>query len=186
MKTLIDAEVEINEDFLPNSNLTYDIYFDGADTFHAKLSFFNFDKRLVAVEEAPKELVYKLLKPIKSFNYIERKQVLEYRGLEEGQGFKPIDIFMEKSYIKLIEIDGVPYFENDMLTSEIRRAFQHVKLIFPQTSIVVFDIHGRWCFLDANFDGVGDFVDKINIDILENASNSVPHLPYIYQELIKD
>lgn len=184
-KELINSDVEIYEDFLPNSNLTYDVYFDGANRFIAELCQSNIDRRMVAVEEAPRVLVYELLKPMDSFDDGEKRQILEYKGLKLSDGFEPSDVFMEKSYIKLVEIDGVPYYENDMLTPELRRAFVHVKKHFPTLSMVVFDRDGRWQYMDSNFDGF-DFKDLIDQSILEDASDSVPHLPFIYQESLVD
>lgn len=97
---LIGDMVEINEDFLPNSDLTYTIEFDGVDKFKAHLEQGNFDRKMVGVENAPKVLHYTLNRPIDELTQADKECILHYRGLN---GFTdevfPIDVFMEKSHI---------------------------------------------------------------------------------------
>ena len=100
--TLLDTGIEINEDFIPNSNLTYSVHFDGVKTFLAKLEDNGWNDGCVGVEDAPKELRYGLTKSLSDFSVAEQLQVLDYRGLTLEDGFEPIDVFMEKSYVKLI------------------------------------------------------------------------------------
>jgi hypothetical protein len=98
---LLDTGIELNEDFLPNQNLTYSIHFDNDKTFLAKLED---DANLgcVGIEDAPKELRYELTKPLNQFSVAEQIQILDYRGLTLEDGFEPMDVFMEKSFTKLI------------------------------------------------------------------------------------
>ena len=46
---VINHRVELNEDFLPNQNLTYTIEFDGVDRFRCQLEESNFDAKRVGV-----------------------------------------------------------------------------------------------------------------------------------------
>jgi len=101
----INDGVELNEDFLPSSNLTYSIAFDGIDKFKATLEQDNFDRKMVGVETAPKTIHYKLNKPVEEFTIEEKKQILSYRGLELSDGFGVDDIFIEKSFITLVGVD---------------------------------------------------------------------------------
>jgi hypothetical protein len=99
---LLDSGIEINEDFIPNSNLTYEVHFDGVKTFKAVLEDNGSNDGRVGVEDAPKELVYELIKPMSDFSVGEQLQILDYRGLTLDDGFEPMDVFMESSFIKLI------------------------------------------------------------------------------------
>jgi hypothetical protein len=96
----IETDIEINEAFLPNSNLTYDIYYDGVVTFKAKLNALQ-NKGKVGVEFAPKELIYKMKHDLCYFTTEQKEQILEYRGLTLDDGFEASDVFMEKSFITL-------------------------------------------------------------------------------------
>jgi hypothetical protein len=98
----LDTGIEISEDFIPNHNLTYEIHFDGNKTFLAKLEENGWNDGCVGVEDAPKELKYELTKPLSDFTVGEQLQILDYRGLTLEDGFEPMDVFMEKSFIKLI------------------------------------------------------------------------------------
>lgn len=103
---VIDTGIELNEDFLPNSNLQYTIEFDGVDKFKATLEQSNFERKLVGVEDAPRVLRYKLDKPLDEFTKDEIEQVLNYRGLSlENDGFEASDVFMEKSFVTLVGVD---------------------------------------------------------------------------------
>ena len=94
----LDTQIEINEDFLPNSNLTYDIIFNG-NIFQAKLAKENFDRKLAGVEHAPKTIFYSLDKPLDQFTDEEKEEILSYRGLTLEDGFCAMDVFMEKSFV---------------------------------------------------------------------------------------
>ena len=100
---LIDTTIEVNEDFIPNSNITYDIYFDGKLNFEARLSDPNNDRRMVSFEDAPKVIKYKMDKPLEDFTKDEKETILEYRGLTLEDGFEASDVFMEKSFTTLIK-----------------------------------------------------------------------------------
>jgi|TARA_R110000787_G_scaffold285391_1_gene400879 hypothetical protein len=102
---VINHSVELNEDFLPNQNLTYTIEFDGVDRFRCQLEQENFDAKRVGVSTAPKTVHYTLDKPIEEFTDEEKETILDYRGLELTDGFSADDIFMEKSFITLDGID---------------------------------------------------------------------------------
>jgi len=102
----INDGVEINEEFLPNSDLTYTIEFNGVDLFRASLEQMNFDRKMVGVEAAPKTILYKLDKALKDFTEDEKEQVLSYRGLQLSDGFGVDDVFIEKSYVTL---HSIPY-----------------------------------------------------------------------------
>ena len=102
---VINHRVELNEDFLPNQNLTYTIEFDGVDRFRCHLEESNFDAKRVGVSTAPKTLHYTLDKPIEEFTDGEKLTILNYRGLKLTDGFCADDIFMEKSFITLDGID---------------------------------------------------------------------------------
>ncbi len=98
---LIDTQIEVNEEFLSNSKLTYDIYYDGKLSFEARLTNHNAERRMVGVEDAPKVLEYKMNKPMKSFTDDEKVTILQYRGLKLSDGFYASDVFMEKSHVHL-------------------------------------------------------------------------------------
>lgn len=97
---LIDTQIELNEDFIPNSNITYDIYYDGKLSFEARLSDKNAGK--VSVEDAPYVLNYEMIKPLSEFTDEEKEQILSYRGLTLKDGFEASDVFMEKSFTQLV------------------------------------------------------------------------------------
>ncbi len=67
-----------------------------------------------------------------------------------------------------------------MSTPQIIKAFNHVKRFHPTVSIIIFDINGLWLYMDENFKPFV-FSEKVDVGILEDASDSVPSLPYIYQ-----
>lgn len=100
---LIDRNIEINEDFLPDSDLAYNIYFDKAtNTFEARLNN-DYNKGVVVLEDAPKILKYRLDKPLEKFTTNEKEMILDYRGLNlKNDGFGLSDVFMEKSFITLL------------------------------------------------------------------------------------
>jgi len=112
----INDGVELNEDFLPNSDLTYTVEFDGIDRFRCKLEQMNFDRKMVGVEDAPKTIYYKLDKAVEDFNDEEKQQILSYRGLTLEDGFGVDDIFIEKSNITF---DGVDVKINTDVTHRV-------------------------------------------------------------------
>jgi hypothetical protein len=101
----INDQVELNEDFLPNQDLTYTIFFDGIDRFKAVLEQENFDRKMVGVENAPMTVHYTLKKPMEEFTKEEKELILKYRGLTLEDGFGVDDVFMEKGFLKFEGVD---------------------------------------------------------------------------------
>lgn len=104
---VIDTGIEINEDFLPNADLTYTIEFDGVDKFRAKLEEDNIDRKMVGVENAPKTLHYTLNRPIEELTQADKETILDYRGLDNSEDVCASDVFMEKSHITFKGADAV-------------------------------------------------------------------------------
>jgi hypothetical protein len=71
--------------------------------------------------------------------------------------------------------------KNKKMTQAIKKAFNHVKKKYPTVSIVIFDKNGQWLYMDENFNSF-TFDETIDVSLLEDASDSTPFLPYIYQE----
>ena len=92
--------IELNEDFVPNHNILYDIFFDGHLKFEARLSDPENKRRAVSFEDAPKVVKYVMDKPLDEFTKAEIEQILQYRGLTFEDGFEAGDVFMEFSYVK--------------------------------------------------------------------------------------
>jgi len=114
---LIDTQIELSEDFLPNNDLTYDIYYDGKLNFEAILNESD-NKGRVGVENAPKVLKYTLDKPLNKFTIEEIEQILDYSGLNlKEDGFGVEDVFIEKSFITLTNPPN-PYTEEELKTIE--------------------------------------------------------------------
>lgn len=116
METILEG-VEINEDFIPNHNITYNVRWDN------KTQLFHCIKNKnvagwVAYEDAPKIIKYKLTKPVEDFTETEKMIILDYRGLTLVDGFEYSDIFMEKSYIELVE-------PNNKKTTNMPKPFTH-------------------------------------------------------------
>ena len=68
-----------------------------------------------------------------------------------------------------------------MNNHKLIRAFEHVKTFFPTLSIVIFDRDGRWCYMDDCFNAFNFEGENISQSILEDASDSIETLPFIYQ-----
>ncbi len=64
---------------------------------------------------------------------------------------------------------------------KIEKAFKHVKKHFPTLAIVVFNKQGQWCYMDENFNAFDFENSAIEQSILEDASDEVEILPFIYQ-----
>jgi hypothetical protein len=64
------------------------------------------------------------------------------------------------------------------MTAQLQTAIDHVKQFHPTVSIVIFDKMGRWQYMDENFDSF-KFDERIDVSILEEASDSIEVLPYI-------
>lgn len=67
------------------------------------------------------------------------------------------------------------------MTPELKKAFKLVKKHHPTLAIVIFNSFGQWQYMDENFESF-KFDDKIDVGILEDASDSIVSLPFIYQE----
>lgn len=70
-------------------------------------------------------------------------------------------------------------------TKEVIIAFNHVKKFFPTLSLVFFTIDDKWCYMNEeleyfNFDEIKSD-EKIDVNILQDAMDSIETLPYIYQ-----
>ena len=102
----VETQIELHENFVPNSNLEYDIFFNEKNgKFKAVLTDSDHNKGCVGYDKAPKTVIYSLVKPLNEFTDDEKQEILDYRGLKlEIDGFEPIDIFMHSGYTKLIGI----------------------------------------------------------------------------------
>lgn len=104
---IIDTGIEINEEFVPNSNLTYMVEFDGVDRFCANLEETDWNKKTVGYDIAPKSIHYTLNRPIEELTQADKECILEYRGLDSSEEVCASDVFMEKSHITLSGVDIV-------------------------------------------------------------------------------
>ena len=102
---IIDTGIEINEEFVPNSNLTYMVEFDGVDRFCANLEESEWNKGCVGYDIAPKSIHYTLNRPIEELTQADKECILEYRGLDSSDEVCASDVFMEKSHITLVGVD---------------------------------------------------------------------------------
>lgn len=64
------------------------------------------------------------------------------------------------------------------LTKELNIAIKEVKKYHPTVAIISFNKYGQWNYADENFNSF-IFDDRINQEILEQASDSITQLPYI-------
>jgi hypothetical protein len=64
------------------------------------------------------------------------------------------------------------------MTRELQTAIDHVKQFHPTLAIVIFSNDGRWNYMDTNFDSF-KFDERIDVGILEDASDSIPCFPFI-------
>lgn len=70
------------------------------------------------------------------------------------------------------------------MNSSIEIAFNHVKESFPNLSIVVFGIDGRWSYMDEDFKPLNFSNSNVDSSILEDALDSIDvELPYAYQPI---
>jgi len=119
---LIDNQINLNLNIIPNSNLTYSIYFNGLTQFIAELedSYANVNK--VSVEEAPKLLLFSMDKPLSEFTDEEKQEILDYRGMNlENDGFEAMDVFLESSHVKLVSVYVI------QMKTYIKQGFMSVK-----------------------------------------------------------
>ena len=67
-------------------------------------------------------------------------------------------------------------YPENLVTDEVKEALKHVVSIHPSVCQVVYDIHCRWHYLDSEFESI-PFDDRVDVDILEKASDSLSILP---------
>lgn len=65
-------------------------------------------------------------------------------------------------------------------TKEVIRAFNHVKEHYPQVVGVAFSTQGMWFYYDESFSGP-TFNQNIDVNILNDALDSLKNLPFIYE-----
>jgi len=65
---------------------------------------------------------------------------------------------------------------------KILLAFAHVQTFFPSVAIVIYDKNGQWLYMDENFESFNFIGCDIDVSILEDASDSIETLPFIYQK----
>ena len=66
------------------------------------------------------------------------------------------------------------------MTDELLKAIIHVKQFHPTLAIVIFNLEGRWQYMDEDFNSF-EFDNRIDIGLLEAASDSIESLPFIHQ-----
>ena len=66
------------------------------------------------------------------------------------------------------------------MTKEVEKALMHVRQYYPEVEIVIFNREGMWQYMSDCFE-CPIFSNKINQSILEEAADSVTHLPAIFQ-----
>ena len=119
---LIDNQINLNLNIIPNSNLTYSIYFNGLTQFIAELEDSYENDNRVSVEEAPKLLLFSMDKPLSEFNDEEKQEILDYRGMNlENDGFEAMDVFLESSHVKLVSVYVI------QMKTYIKQGFMSVK-----------------------------------------------------------
>ncbi|QXL90404.1 hypothetical protein [Salmonella phage NINP13076] len=64
---------------------------------------------------------------------------------------------------------------------QVKDAFNAVKSVFPDVSMVIYDEDGRWCYCDQN-SNAPDFNDQISVDLLEDGADAVDYLPITFKE----
>ena len=63
----------------------------------------------------------------------------------------------------------------------VKKAFEHVKSIYPAVTQVAFDEDQRWLYSDASGDAP-DFEGKVNVDLLELAADALDYFPVTFTE----
>jgi hypothetical protein len=64
------------------------------------------------------------------------------------------------------------------MNDKIKKAFDEIRKYHPTVTTVVFNKYGQWNYCDDNFNAPV-FSDKIDVTILEDASDSVEWLPRV-------
>jgi len=62
---------------------------------------------------------------------------------------------------------------------KVKEAFIHIREFHPNVVKVAFDKHGQWKYTDSN-SKAPKFDDRIDVGILEDASDSVTKLPCVF------
>ena len=65
----------------------------------------------------------------------------------------------------------------------LQKAIDHVRGFFPDLELVVFNAEGQWQYFGENFTAFV-FDDRISLDILEDAVNSIVTFPCVFD--VKD
>jgi hypothetical protein len=60
-------------------------------------------------------------------------------------------------------------------------ALAHVRSVFPETTMVVFQRDTKWNYMAEDFTELPPFGNNINTGILEDAANSVESFPAIFE-----
>jgi hypothetical protein len=63
----------------------------------------------------------------------------------------------------------------------VKRAMEYVRLFHPEVCIVIFNKEGRWQYMDEDFNAPKFGKEMNDISLLEEASDSLTELPFIYQ-----
>ena len=67
-----------------------------------------------------------------------------------------------------------------MIPLRVQTALDHVRSVFPEVSMVVFNTDTRWRYMDDNFNAP-IFNDEIDVSILEDAVYDLSELPCVFQ-----
>ena len=67
---------------------------------------------------------------------------------------------------------------------KVKSALDHVRSIYPDVCLVVFNSDTRWCYMNDVFDSP-TFDDRINVGILEDAIYDLVDLPCVF-EIVDD
>jgi len=100
-----------------------------------------------------------------------KKAMTEFAGLETRALRAELAVARHELMVARQELTDRP---------ALQAAIEHVKKYHPTLSIVIFDIDGRWQYMDAEFNSFV-FGKEIDTSILEEAGDSIEFLPFIYQ-----
>lgn len=90
------------------------------------------------------------------------------------------DMQYEFLLAEYLDGDGSSGKKETPITYQVVMAFEHVKRFYPDLSLVVFDLQGRWVFMDEYFRHI-KFSDDFDTSLLEEALDSIQNLPLVYQ-----
>jgi|LakMenEpi03Aug12_release.lakeMendotaPanAssembly.Ray.scaffolds.fasta_scaffold833063_3 hypothetical protein len=63
----------------------------------------------------------------------------------------------------------------------VKKAMEYVRLFHPEVCMVVFNKEGRWFYMDEDFNAPKFDKEMKDISILEQASDSLIKLPFVYE-----